>query len=382
MPQNDPNNSNEYPIPPKEPVVTPPNPLVGVQPFVNPNSPQSTNAVPPQAPDTPKPAENHPQVTPQSNNIPQIAEKKRKAREKLKKIKQHRHFGTVRFAVISFLVFLLVFNFQLIYSQVLFFFTPKEVSTTQQQPTTPTQPTQTTTTAQPQPAEVVGPENVLIIPKINVRVPIIFTNTLNETEILKSLENGVVHYAGTANPGENGNSVFFGHSSNDWWEPGNYKFVFVLLEKMVPGDTYEVHYQSRKYVYKITQTKIVAPNDLSVLAQTPNPTSTLITCTPPGTSWRRFIVYAEQIEPVPNAAPVQQASNTPATNQTSVDSTKSGVLPSASPSIFSQIQAQIAGFFGRFFGGPNNTQPDSQPQNSPTNNHLPEVSLEKKLTLF
>ena len=66
-------------------------------------------------------------------------------------------------------------------------------------------------------------------------------------------------YSGTANPGENGNAVFFGHSSNDIWEKGNYKFVFVLLEKLAVGDQYEIHYQSRKYIYTVEQTRVVEP---------------------------------------------------------------------------------------------------------------------------
>ena len=125
--------------------------------------------------------------------------------------------------------------------------------------------TQNPITEQAESAELVGPNNEIIIPKIGVTAPLVFVNTTNEAEVLLALRSGVVHYYGTALPGENGNTAFFGHSSNDWWEPGNYKFVFVLLEKLTVGDTYEIHYNSRKYVYRVTQTKVVEPNDLSVL---------------------------------------------------------------------------------------------------------------------
>ena len=142
-------------------------------------------------------------------------------------------------------------------------------------------------------------EAKLTVPKINVSAPIIFEPSLAEPAIQNSLRNGVVHYATTARPGEPGNSVIVGHSSNDWWEPGNYKFVFVLLDKLVAGDKIHVSYQGKYYVYEVYESKVVEPTDLSVLAQSPSHELTLLTCTPPGTSWKRLIVKAKQVSPQP-----------------------------------------------------------------------------------
>lgn len=153
----------------------------------------------------------------------------------------------------------------------------------------------------------VGPEPILTIPKINVSAPIVFAKSNAEAAIQKDLESGVVHYDNTALPGEPGNAVIFGHSSNDWWEPGNYKFVFVLLDKLVVGDTFTVNYNSKQYVYEVTETKVVEPTDLSVLSQGSTPEMTLITCTPPGTSWKRLIIKSKQISPAPQiVTPGQQ----------------------------------------------------------------------------
>lgn len=156
-------------------------------------------------------------------------------------------------------------------------------------------------TSAPAAAQVVqvSPEPIISIPKINVSAPIVFAKSNVEANIQKDLESGVVHYANTALPGEPGNSVIFGHSSNDWWEPGNYKFVFVLLDKMVVGDTFTVNYNSKQYMYEVTETKVVEPTDLSVLNQGSTPEMTLITCTPPGTSWKRLIIKAKQVSPSP-----------------------------------------------------------------------------------
>lgn len=148
----------------------------------------------------------------------------------------------------------------------------------------------------------VGPEPIISIPKINVTAPIVFATSNVEAKIQKDLESGVVHYANTANPGEPGNAVIFGHSSNDWWQPGNFKFVFVLLDRMVVGDTFTVNYNSQQYVYQVTETKVVEPTDLSVLNSSGAHELTLITCSPPGTSWRRLVVKSKQISPVPAAA--------------------------------------------------------------------------------
>ena len=108
-----------------------------------------------------------------------------------------------------------------------------------------------------------------------------------------------MHYANTAMPGENGNSVFFGHSSNNWWIKGEYKFVFILLDKLEIGDTFVLHYNSKKYLYEVTEKKVVDPKEVSVLDQTSDPVVTLITCTPPGTSWKRLVVIGKQISPDP-----------------------------------------------------------------------------------
>lgn len=282
--------------------------------------------------------------------------KKEKAKARLRAIRSHKYWHNAKLLIGTVLIFLLIFNSQWFISQIMFFFNkPKS------QPTVQTTPAQTAQAPQESQAEIVGPENVIIIPKINVSAPLVFPKTTNEADVLVALRDGVVHYYGTAMPGENGNAAFFGHSSNDWWEPGNYKFVFVILEQLAAGDTYEIHYNSRKYVYQVTETKVVAPNDLSVLNQTAEPTSTLITCTPPGTSWRRFVVSAKQISPQPKVAEakkeVQQVQNS------------SQQLPSASPSIWEQIKT----FFGGLFGKKQETT-INQVKPAVKDKHLPEVN--------
>ncbi len=147
----------------------------------------------------------------------------------------------------------------------------------------------------------VGPESKIIIPKINVEIPVVYDEpSVDEKAIQHALERGVVHYATTPLPGEVGNGVIFGHSSNNILNKGQYKFAFVLLKRLEVGDTFMLQKDGKRFVYKVTDKKIVKPSDVSVLTTSTNQsTMTLITCDPPGTSLNRLLVTGQQISPDP-----------------------------------------------------------------------------------
>lgn len=180
----------------------------------------------------------------------------------------------------------------------------------------------------------VGPESLIIIPKINVEVPVVYdAASTAEKDIQAELENGVVHYPTTPVPGQDGNVVIVGHSSNNLFNSGKYKFAFVLLNKLQEGDTITMQYEGKRYVYKVYQKEIVKPTDTSVLGPADKKaTLTLITCDPPGTSINRLIVVAEQISPDPN-------SNTAAAEGTQTASTESqpATVPGNAPSLFQSL---------------------------------------------
>lgn len=182
----------------------------------------------------------------------------------------------------------------------------------------------------------VGPDPEIIIPKINVQVPVVYdVKTIAENAVQTGLQKGVVHYATTPLPGEQGNSVIFGHSANNILNKGDYKFAFVLLNKLVVGDTFYVNYEGTQYGYKVFERKIVPPSDLSVLNTSSRPvTMTLITCDPPGTSYNRLVVVAEQISPNPSTAKVSSV------NQDTAD--KPVQLPSNSPSLWGRIWSWLS----------------------------------------
>jgi sortase A len=177
----------------------------------------------------------------------------------------------------------------------------------------------------------VGQNPEIIIPKINVQIPVIYgVNSIDERAVQKALEDGVLHYADTALPGQNGNVVIVGHSSNNIFNKGKYKFAFVLLSRLEPGDTFYLQKDGKRYTYQIYQKKIVKPNDVSVLGPADRPaTATLITCDPPGTSINRLVVTGEQISPDP-------AQNQPKSTD-NILAGKSRIIPSNAPSLWSRL---------------------------------------------
>lgn len=178
----------------------------------------------------------------------------------------------------------------------------------------------------------VGSEPKLIIPKINVEIPVVYDEpSIQEDAVQKALERGVVHYATTPNPGELGNGAIFGHSANNILNSGKYKFAFVLLHRLESGDTFYLEKDGIRYVYKVYEKKIVPPTEVSVLRTQAKPaTFALITCDPPGTSLKRLVVYGEQISPDP-------INNTASTASTDTVDSLPATLPSDPPSLWSRI---------------------------------------------
>ncbi|MBR6169004.1 sortase [Candidatus Saccharibacteria bacterium] len=145
----------------------------------------------------------------------------------------------------------------------------------------------------------------LMIPKLNIEVPVIFgaKNDVNSMNI--AMDNGVANFAvpgAAAKPGEVGNFVISGHSAGNIYQQSNYKFIFSGLTRMKEGDLIYMDYSNVRYAYKVTGMKTVKPTDVAALKKIANdnegkPMITLITCVPLGTSRERLLVYGEQISP-------------------------------------------------------------------------------------
>lgn len=152
------------------------------------------------------------------------------------------------------------------------------------------------------------PENRLVIPKLHLNIPIVIPPMdaliaedwkKLEEDIQTGLRNGVVHYPGTARPGKPGNFFVTGHSSYFPWDSGKYKAVFARLGELSVGDEYWVFYNGDRHRYVVKDKKEIKPADVSVLDQPVDARiSTLMTCTPIGTTLFRLIITAQEVDPV------------------------------------------------------------------------------------
>lgn len=125
-----------------------------------------------------------------------------------------------------------------------------------------------------------APEGILRIPSLGLVVPIYSGTSSSE------LDRGAGHIQGTAALDSEGNAAIAGHRDG----------FFRALSRVKPGQAIYVETLGGTRGYRVTQTRIVAPSDTSVLAATARASITLVTCYPfyfVGPAPQRFIVRAE-----------------------------------------------------------------------------------------
>lgn len=241
------------------------------------------------------------------------------------KVRKSRHFFPIAAAVCVVLLFLFLQYNRVLIANVQAYIAPGNVdpASIMIDPTT---------------TVAVSDEPKLIIPKINVDVPVDYNATPDNASQMDAMNRGVAYFGipgANSKPGQIGNVPIAGHSSNDVIDSGNYKFIFARLDALVEGDTIYLNYEGTRYVYTITKKEVVKPNEVNKLIYpTDKPVITLITCTPLGTALNRLLVTAEQVSPSPakaEAAPEQPAADAPA-----------AAMPGNSPT-----------FLQRIFGGGN-----------------------------
>lgn len=136
----------------------------------------------------------------------------------------------------------------------------------------------------------------IVIPKIGASA-VVFPNTdpSRESEYLPVLQKGVAHAKGSAFPGMNGNIYLFAHSADTFWNVGRYNAVFYLLKELEVGDQVVVFFQKKRFDYVVYDKKIVNAEEVSHINANigSGELLTLQTCWPPGTSWKRLLVFAK-----------------------------------------------------------------------------------------
>lgn len=136
--------------------------------------------------------------------------------------------------------------------------------------------------------------NWIRIPSIGVEVPLVMSASLTDDDVLQALRHGAALYPNGILPGQLGNVFISGHSSGTNVLQGAYPLAFVRVGELVPGNVVHIDYEGTRYTYKLTHSRVVAPDpNFRVLSDRPVPTLTLMTCTPIWTSSKRLLQHLE-----------------------------------------------------------------------------------------
>lgn len=128
-----------------------------------------------------------------------------------------------------------------------------------------------------------APLAVLSIPAIDLEVLVL--RGTDET----TLDRGAGHITGTARPGETGNIGIAAHRDG----------YFRALRHIKRGHELTLNTTGGAERYRVDDIRIVAPDDVTVLAPRSRPAVTLVTCYPfyfVGSAPQRFIVHASMLE--------------------------------------------------------------------------------------
>jgi sortase A len=120
------------------------------------------------------------------------------------------------------------------------------------------------------------------IPDIDVDVVVV------EGVSASALRAGAGHYPSTPLPCETGNVAIAGHRTT-------YGRPFHDLELLEPGDEIHLQIPIGECTYRVTETRVVSPNDVGVIAGTGDNRLTLTTCHPPGSARSRLVITAELV---------------------------------------------------------------------------------------
>ncbi len=121
---------------------------------------------------------------------------------------------------------------------------------------------------------------LLKIPKIGVDAVVV------EGVEVEDLKKGPGHYPDTALPGQLGNLVISGHRTT-------YGAPFYRLDELKEGDEIVVFDANGPYSYRVTETKIVLPTEIGVIAPSSDARLTLTTCHPRFSAAKRLVVIAQ-----------------------------------------------------------------------------------------
>ncbi|NTW14559.1 MAG: sortase [Candidatus Moranbacteria bacterium] len=139
------------------------------------------------------------------------------------------------------------------------------------------------------------PDVTVLVERIGIAAPMIWSGSENDRAMLKDLENGVIRYPDSGVPGQSGNVIIAGHSSNYAWARGDYNSVFSRLGELAPGDRIVLRMRQANgktfdYSYLMTEKRVTSPDDPWIFTDDGKDEVTLSTCWPLGTAFKRLVI--------------------------------------------------------------------------------------------
>ena len=136
----------------------------------------------------------------------------------------------------------------------------------------------------------------LIIPKISVNARVIENvDPINEREYRAKLKEGVAHAKGSGLPNDDQTIFIFAHSSENFYESDQYNSIFYLLRKLESGDKFHIVYEGEIYDYEVLQRGVAQSETDDFLQDNDKYDIILMTCWPPGTDFKRLLVFGRRI---------------------------------------------------------------------------------------
>ncbi|MEX0650287.1 MAG: class E sortase [Candidatus Andersenbacteria bacterium] len=135
--------------------------------------------------------------------------------------------------------------------------------------------------------------NWIRIPSLDVNVPLVLSPTLEDVDVLKTLDHGAALYPNGVLPGRLGNTFIAAHSTGEPWK-GLYRFAFLRINELEPGNVIHLDYDGARYTYAVQEKEIVIPTpDFLVISDRPVPTMSLMACWPLWSTQKRMLIHAE-----------------------------------------------------------------------------------------
>ena len=131
------------------------------------------------------------------------------------------------------------------------------------------------------------------IPALDINVPLVMSASLNDDDVLETLNTGAALYPNGVQPGGLGNTFISAHSTGEPWK-GKFRFAFLRINELQPGNLMHIDYHGARYTYRMTNKDIVTPTpEFRVISNRPVPTVTLMACWPLWTTSKRMLITAE-----------------------------------------------------------------------------------------